>query len=261
MRRAETLGAALDGVDRALLISSADPHMVETQCTFIDAARRAGVRHIVKFSGRSARPDASFRFLRMHAEIEAYLERSGVAWTHLRPGQFMQVYFREVPTIVAEDALYLPMAQAAIAPVDIEDIARVAGALLLGGGHDGERLEMTGPEALTMSEVAERISEAVGRQIRYVDIAPADKHAALLRAGVPADFVDALDELFEMRRAGAESEVHLETHHAFGVRPTSFAEFARRTAAVFRGEAPGSARLPGSTSFAPSPPNAQTRPL
>jgi hypothetical protein len=111
-------------------------------------------------------------------------------------------------------------------------------------------LEMTGPESVTMSEVAERISRAVGRNVRYVDVAPREKHAALLAAGVPAEFADALDELFEVRRAGAESEVHLETHHALGVRPTAFAEFAERNAGTFRGEALAPAQLPATV---PSP--------
>ena len=57
----------------------------------------------------------------MHEQIERYLEGSGLAWTHLRPSQFMQVYLREVPTIVAENALFLPMGNAKLAPVDIEE--------------------------------------------------------------------------------------------------------------------------------------------
>jgi len=65
MFRPETLGAALHGVDRVLMISSPDPQMVETQCSFIDASKKAGVRHIVKFSGAESgvgfNPEA-FRF-------------------------------------------------------------------------------------------------------------------------------------------------------------------------------------------------------
>src|SRR5260370_28333509 len=107
MLRPETLGAALDGVDRVLLISSSNERMLETQCMFIDAAKKAGVRHTIKFSGAESGVgfnQRNFRFTRMHEDIERYLERSGLAWTHLRPSQFMQVYLREAPTIVAESA-------------------------------------------------------------------------------------------------------------------------------------------------------------
>jgi uncharacterized protein YbjT (DUF2867 family) len=78
MLRQGTLGAALEGVDRVLMISAADAQLGETQRAFIDAAKRAGVKHIVKFSGLGAAPDTSFRFNRMHAEIERHLEESGL---------------------------------------------------------------------------------------------------------------------------------------------------------------------------------------
>lgn len=238
MRRRETLANALDGVDRVLLISSPDEQMVETQSAFIDAARQAGVRHIVKFSGLKASLESPFLFNRMHAEIERHLEHSGMTWTHLRPSQFMPEYLREVPTIVAHDALFLPLDGAKLAPVDMEDIAKAAFALLQTPGHEGKRYEMTGPEALTMTEIAEQISAAIGKTVRYVNIPPANRKQAMLAVGLPSYVVDALDvQALERRKAATgESVVHLETHTELGIRPTTFAEFARRNAAAFRGE-------------------------
>lgn len=210
---------------------------MQTQSSFIDSAKAAGVRHIVKFSGMGCWPDAEFRFARMHAEIEDYLEQSGLAWTHLRPSTFMSDYFREVPSISADGVLALPMGDARIAPVDTEDIAKVAVSLLHSDGHESKRYEMTGPEALTVNEVAAAISAATGKPVRYVDIDPAQKRQAMLDAGVPAYFTDAMEELFSQRRKGAdESRVNLSTHQSFGVGPTRFAEFAHRHAGVFRGE-------------------------
>jgi uncharacterized protein YbjT (DUF2867 family) len=236
MLRPDTLTYALSGVDRVLLISSPDQQMAETQCTFIDAAKKAGVRHIVKFSGLNSTFDSPFIFSRMHAEIERYLENSGVAWTHLRPSQFMQVYLREVPGIVTKSAFFLPLEDAKLAPVDIEDIAKAACILLHTQGHEGKSYDMTGPEALNMTEIAEQISLAIGKTVQYVNIPQVERRQALLAAGIPAYFVDALDVQAELRRQGAEAAIHLETHTALGVRPTTFAEFARRNAAAFRGE-------------------------
>jgi len=243
MLRPETLGAALDGVDRVLLISSSNERMLETQCMFIDAAKKAGVRHIIKFSGAESGVgfnQRNFRFTRMHEDIERYLERSGLAWTHLRPSQFMQVYLREAPTIVAESAFFLPMEHAKLSPIDVEDIAKIAFALLRNGGHEGKSYDMTGPQALTMTEIAEQISGAIGRTVRYVNVALAERRRALLARGTPPDFADALDEQARERLKCSESRVCLGAHEAFGVRPTTFAEFARRNAAVFRGESASS---------------------
>jgi uncharacterized protein YbjT (DUF2867 family) len=238
MLRPETLVEALSGVDRALLISSPDQQMVETQSAFIDAAKNAGVRQIVKFSGLNASVASPFLFNRMHAEIEGHLERSGVTWTHLRPGQFMSEYLRERPTIVAESAFFLPLADAKLAPVDIDDIAKVAFALLHTSGHQGRRYEMTGPEALSMTEIAEQLSLALGKSIRYVNIPPTERTRTLLAAGVPPYIADALDVQASERRKGATGEgvVHPETHIALGIRPTTFTEFVRRNAAVLRSE-------------------------
>jgi uncharacterized protein YbjT (DUF2867 family) len=236
MLRPETLAEALSGVDRVLLISSADQQMVETQCTFIDAARSAGVHHIVKFSGMSSALDSPFLFGRMHAEIERYLQRSGLSWTHLRPAQFMQEYLREVPTIVAQSAFFLPLEDARLVPVDIEDIAKAALVLLSTPGHEGKIYEMTGPEALNMVEIAEQISLAIGKTVRYISISRAERKQALLAAGVPSYLVDALDVQARERLKGTEAIVHPETHITLGIFPTTFAEFAHRNADAFLGE-------------------------
>src|ERR1700682_42739 len=93
--RPETLVGPLRGVERALLISSSDTAMLEVQSNFIDAARDAGVRHVVKLSGIMPEIDSAFRFARMHGLAERKLEESGMDFTHLRAGEFMQAYFRQ----------------------------------------------------------------------------------------------------------------------------------------------------------------------
>ena len=102
MARSETLAAPLKGVTRAMLISSSVPTMTEVQSTFIDAAKKAGVRHVIKLSGIIPDVKSAFRFGRMHGEIEKYLESSGLAFTHLRAGEFMHSYFRQVPMILGK---------------------------------------------------------------------------------------------------------------------------------------------------------------
>src|SRR5437773_7290729 len=185
MARPETLAGALRGVDRAMLISSSAPDMLEIQSNFIEAARKAGVKHVVKLSGIIPELDSPFRFARMHAEIEQRLEASGMAYTHLRAGEFMPAYFRQVPSIVARGTLALPMGDARIASVDVSDIARVAATVLTTSGHEGKIYPLTGPEALTMAEVAEKLSVVTGKTIRYVDVPPEVAMQARLAAGLP----------------------------------------------------------------------------
>ncbi|WP_067892911.1 NAD(P)H-binding protein [Nocardia vaccinii] len=242
MTVAESLTTAFDGVDRVLMISSPRGDMVETQCRFIDFAAAAGVRHIVKFSGRESGttfdPQA-FRGTRWHLEIENYLENSGLAWTHLRPSQFMQVYLPGTLTGVDSKhrALVMPIGQSRLAPVDIADIARVAVAMMGADGIEGRAFDMTGPEGLTMSEITARISAATGRTFGYEEVTLERKRALHTAEGLPPEVVDLLDEIYRGRYASPECRVDLSTHREFGVEPTTFADFARRHADDFVAEA------------------------
>jgi uncharacterized protein YbjT (DUF2867 family) len=229
-----SLTRALEGVERVLMISSPAMNMVETQSTFVDACKSAGIRQVIKFSGLDARPETRFPFGHMHWEIEQHLERSGLAWTHLRPTGFMQEYLREAPSIISDGALYLPLGDVRLNPVDLVDVAKVGFLLLRNGGHEGEALSLTGPEALTMTEIAERIANAAGKTVRYVPISAAQRRQALVAHGVPTEFADALDEqVTERLKGGRESKVDLSTHRGFNVQPTTFSQFARRNAQAF----------------------------
>jgi uncharacterized protein YbjT (DUF2867 family) len=201
---------------------------------FEDAARAAGVRHVIKFSGLDARPDTTFPFGLMHKEIEEYLERSGLAWTHLRPTGFMQEYLREAPSIMNDGAFYLALGDVRLNPIDLVDVAKVAFLLLRDGGHEGARIAITGPETLTMAEIADRISRAIGKTVRYVAVSPAARRQALIAHGIPAEFADALDKQVKERlKGGIESQVDLSPHQLFNVKPKTFLEFAQRNAKAF----------------------------
>jgi len=237
MLRADTLAPALDGVDQVFMSSSSNAQMVDTQCTFIDACKKAGVRQLLKLSGAEAGigfDQSKFRFTRMHLEIERYLENSGLGWTHLRPGQFMQVYLREARTIATKGTLCLPFDGIKLSPVDVADIAKIAFAILRDRAHAGESYPITGPEALTMAEVAGHISGAIGKPVRYVPITIEERRKAALAAGVPPFMADALDEQALERCRHPEAKIDVQTHQKFGVRPTTFAEFATRHASAFQ---------------------------
>ena len=212
--------------------------MLDVQTNFIEAAKRAGVKHVVKLSGIMPERDSPFRFARMHGEIERRLEASGMAFTHLRAGEFMQTYFRQVPSILARNALFLPMENAKIASIDIADIAEVAAVALTNPGHEGKIYPLTGPQALTMAEVAAKLSTVTGKDIRYVNVAPEDAKRVQLAAGVSPYIADALAELFAERRKGKEANVSPAVEMILGRPPISFDEFAKRNAAIFRGEQP-----------------------
>jgi uncharacterized protein YbjT (DUF2867 family) len=236
MSNHETLNEALKGVTKAVLISSADPEkMAETQKAFIDAASAAGVRHIIKLSCLNADINSSARFIQMHGEIEKHLEASGMTWTHIRPTHFMQNYLLDVPTIAAQNAFYYPMGGTAVAPIDVHDLARVFYKVVTGNGHENKAYELSGPEALTMDDIAARYSKALGRTIHYINVPPESFRQQLVSFGMPEALADAINELYDERRKGTESAVRLGTHKLLGITPTTFAEFINQNMAVFGG--------------------------
>lgn len=229
-----TLGNALRGVTRVLMISSPAMDMVRTQVTFIDACKAAGVQHLIKLSGLNAGRETTFVFSNMHKRIEEHLRGSGMAWTSLRPTGFMQEYIFEAPSIINDGSLYLALDNVKLSPVDLIDVGKVGFQLLRDGGYHGEELPMTGPELLSMADVAQHLSTATGRKIRYVPISPLERWRALVAAGIPTEVADALDkQVHERLQGGSESTIDLSTHKRLNVLPTSFSQFAERHAIDF----------------------------
>ena len=229
----ESLPPALDGVDRALLCSSIAPDLAELQGNFVRAAKKAGVRHIVKFSGIDADPHCEWRFLRWHGIAEQDLEESGLAFTHLQPNQFMQVYLRFQVTIASQGKFYAASKDSRVSPVDVRDIAAVAVAALTETGHEGKKYVITGPEALTYFDVADKLSAAIGKKVSYVDVPLEAAKQAILDTGAPAWFAEGQAEQFRFRWQGNQSRVTSTIADVAGKKTDIFRRLRARVRLVF----------------------------
>lgn len=232
--RPETLGGALEGVERALLLTGPSPQTFEHQRAFVEAARRAGVRHVVKVSAFGADPGAPEGFGRWHGQAEELLKSSGLAWTMLRPNFFMQNLLGQAGQIAATGAIHQPLGEARASFVDARDIAAVAARALTEAGHEGQTYTLTGPEALSYAEVAAKLSEAAGRRLTYVAITPEQFRAHMLGAGFPEWLVSALESLNELFASGRAAEVTDDVRRVAGRGPITFDGFARDHAAAFK---------------------------
>ena len=233
--RPETLDAALAGVEKALLLSAPDPRQVAQQSAFIQAARRAGTRHVVKLSAIGADASAARGGIQMwHGRSEDELKASGVAYTMLQPNVFMQNLLGSARTVAEQGGIYQPLGGARVAFVDARDVAAVAVRALTEGGHEGKTYVLTGPEALTYYEVAERLSEVVGREVRYVPVSPEQFREGALGQGLPAWLVDMLERLNEMLAAGEAARVTAAVREVTGTEPRPLRVFARDYAGAFQ---------------------------
>jgi uncharacterized protein YbjT (DUF2867 family) len=232
----ETLDAALEGVERALLLTPPSPQTYEHHAAFVGAAKRAGLRRVVKLSALGADASAPEGFGRWHGQSEELLKSSGIGWTILRPNFFMQNLLGQARQIASQGVIYQPAGDARASFIDARDIASVAARALTDEGHEGETYELTGPEALSYSDVAAKLSDATGKRVSYVPVTPEQFREGALAQGLPEWLVGALERLNEILASGHAEAVTDAVKRVGGKEPKTFEEFARDHAAAFRGE-------------------------
>lgn len=174
------LGEALQGCERMFLLSPATPDQYGQDRRAIDAARTAGLSHVVKLSSGDAVADSPISWARGHAYSDRDLQASGLAWTLLRPSAFFPNLLNNASTIRRG---FLPHTSGSGTTgwIDVADIAASAAAVLTGDGHAGATHVLTGPEALSFPDLALRLSSVLARPVRPVFL-PAPLYRALLRA-------------------------------------------------------------------------------
>ncbi len=230
-----TLDRALDGVDRVFLLSPPGPQQVEQQNHMIDAARRArNVKHVVKLSAIGADPNSRVRLLKQHGQIEKHLEDSGLAFTHLRPNSFMQNTLGFASTVKTQAAFYAPAKNARVSLVDARDVAAVAAAALSEPGRENKSYTITGPAALSYAEVAEKISNAIGTKVTYVDVPPEAAKKGMTNAGLSEWMADAINELFSTWSEDFGAEVTNVVGEVANKQPNTYDDFLRDFAPVFK---------------------------
>lgn len=232
----QTLDIALKGVERALLLPANTLQQVEQETNFIEAAKRTGVRHIVKYSARGADVNAAANVTRWHAQTEKLLEESGIAYTHLRPIFFMQNLLSFANSIAKEGTFALPLKDAKIAVTDVRDIAAVAVAALTEPGHEGKTYMITGAEALSMYEIADKLSAAIGKKVTYtyIDIEPEAFKQGLIADGVPEWYAN---DMVKLNAYNATYEGTVVTNVVAEVtkkQPITFDQFAQDYAYIFQ---------------------------
>jgi uncharacterized protein YbjT (DUF2867 family) len=217
---------SLAGADRVFVNSSVGP-AIRAQMNLIDAAARAGVRHLVKLSWIAASEHSFVRsFGRWHAEVEDHLRASGVSYTILRASTFMQNY---LPYVLRPGAQVIHSA-AGIGKaglVDARDVAAVAEACLVEPGHEGVTYEVTGPAALSNAEVAAIISRVTGHDVEAISLSGEELSSRYHRGGWPERWADELVAADEFQAQGLLELVTDVVERVGHKAPTTFEHFVR----------------------------------
>ncbi|SFP79269.1 Uncharacterized conserved protein YbjT, contains NAD(P)-binding and DUF2867 domains [Geodermatophilus dictyosporus] len=198
---AAAVRAALEGASTVLMVSASESaDRVGQHRTFVDAAVAAGVEHLVYVSFLGAGPEATFTLARDHGATEEHVRTRGLPATFLRDS----LYADFAPALVGEDgAIRGPAGEGRAALVAQDDIADVAALVLRDpAAHAGRSYDLTGPEALTLGEVAAVLTDVTGRAVRYVPETVEEAYASRASYGAPGWQVDAWVSTYTAIAAG-----------------------------------------------------------
>ncbi|MCW2676206.1 MAG: azoreductase [Modestobacter sp.] len=231
-----TLAPALDGVGAVFLASPGSADQVELEGNLVTAAAEAGVP-VVKLAALgydAAPPEEAIRFGANHARVVQRLRDSGVPFTVLAPSGFMSNFLANAAG-VRDGVLYGSAGDGGVAWIDPDDVGAVAAHVLTTDGHEGASYALTGPEVLTFAQVAERLAEVTGHDVRYVDVPGPDFEQSLRSAGLDEWTAAAVTELHQLYRTHASEVVTDEVQKATGRAPRSLADWLAANGEAFTG--------------------------
>ena len=238
----ETIVDALNGVDKLFLLALPTPNMTEIASSLIKEAKKNDVKHIVKLSVIDADAEPGIMITRLHRQEEKIIEESGIPYTFLRAGAFMQNFINFFgQTIKTQNAIYIPAGDGKVSFVDVRDIAAIATEILSAKNngtkskqqYENKKYDITGNEAISYSQSAEILSNILGRRISYVNVSEEDARKAMKNTGMEDWLVDALLEIYNIIRSGYASQTTAIIEQITRRKPISFEQFVRDYASFF----------------------------
>jgi len=232
----ETLDAAFEGVDKIFLVTPWDPDAAKMASNAIAAAKRSGNPHIVRLSEASPPPIDVLRGGVLHAEIDAELEASGLPYTLLRPTYYMQNTMAAGQSVSSDGMIYMPFKDGKLGMIDIRDVAETAAKVLTEDGHEGKTYVMTGPESIGLDDVANELSNALGKEVKYVNVPLEAARESMIGMGMTEWTAEMFCEYMDNHSKGVSDYTTSEVEELTGHAPIAFGTFARDFASYFSGD-------------------------
>jgi NAD(P)H dehydrogenase (quinone) len=197
-----THAQALENIDRLFIVTGYTVDMLRQSKVLIDNAKKAGVQHIVHL-GACGRDDTSVAHWAWHQLVERYIEWSGFSFTHLRPETYMQNMLSYGGTrVINNGVIHQYVEGARMSWVDVEDVARVAAQSLLHPEVHGGKVYRLGYDAKTFDEIAELMTQIIGKPFRYQSLSPDIFLQAMKDAGAEMAYMNCVYEHYKRYAAG-----------------------------------------------------------
>lgn len=191
----ETIAGALKDIDQVYLCTWNGPTASQQGLNVINAIKKAGVNpFIVRHSAFGSKGS---RIIQQIDEVDQALKTSGLRWTSIRPTFFMQNLLMAAPSIKAAGNIYWDWANGKAGMIDVRDVAESALGALTGKAEEGKEYILTGPESVSMYDVASSFTKEFGRPVNYIPVPHEASKEAMMGMGFPEFIVDGYIELNE----------------------------------------------------------------
>jgi uncharacterized protein YbjT (DUF2867 family) len=227
-----TIAPAVEGVAKIYLLTWNGPSAVQQAENVIKAARHAGNIHLVRHSMWGSERS---RIIQQGYQIEESVKAAGLPWTLLKPTFFMQNTMMAAQTISSNGVIYWDMNDGKLGMIDVRDIADAAFSVLTGSGHEGKSYVLTGPAAISFYDVAKSFSNALAKEVKYVNVPGEAALQFMIGAGLPEWIAEGYLELDEGFSDNFANKVTENVSDLTGHPARSFDQFAHDYAQVFGG--------------------------
>jgi len=230
-----SVSAALKGITGAYFVYPIQvPGILEATAFFTQAAIEEGVGCIVNMSQISARRIAKSHAAQNHWIAERLLDRSGIPVTHLRPTFFAEWLMYQSKSIREKDVLPLPFGDARYAPITAEDQGRVIAAILNDPAeHGGKIYPLYGPKELSQSEIADILSQVLGRKIIYIPMEIEPFKQVLKDMGFNSHFIQHISAVAQDCRDGLFAGTNDLVEKLTGQKPMTMLDYIAKNKALF----------------------------
>lgn len=226
----ETIDPAVEGVDKIFLLTWNGPTEAQQGRNVIEAAKRVGNPHIVRYAGWGSEKS---RIIKNQQQVEEALKSSGLPWTMLKPTFFMQNTMMAAQTVASDGMIYWDMKDGKLAMIDVRDAIDAAAAILTGSGHEGNTYILTGPTSISFHDVARTFSKVLGKDVKYVSVPGEAAIESMVGMGIPEWIAKGYAELSEGFVEGFADSVSDKVLTLTGHPARSFEQFATDFAQVF----------------------------
>lgn len=217
---------ALKGIDVLLMVSAREnPERVKEHKSFLDAAKLAGVQHIVYTSFYGADEQATFTLSRDHAQTEAYIKELGFTYTFLRDNFYLDFF---IDMALENGEIRGPAGSGQVSAVARKDTSRVAAEILLSPKKwENRTLNLTGPEDLSMEEIATLLSRATKKIITYIDESVEEAYESRKKWPAQTWEYDAWVSTYTAIKVGEQAGVSTDVENVLGHPATSLLDILR----------------------------------